>query len=744
MKFSLNTFNRWRKSLQTKATLAVLLTSAILVEVTSVVQYMYARAGIRKEVQHRAEAELRIKNLEIAKVMTAVETAAHSTVWVLEKSLGNPDEVNAVMLGMMKSNPDIEGCGMGFIADYYSSKGYWYEPYIDRLPDGSVTTLQIGSEKHDYFKAAWYAKPAETGECYWSEPYFDEAGGKKLMITYSSPVRNDKGQVVAVFGVDVSLDWLGKVLNANNIYPSSYNLIISRTGQLMACPVESLVMRRNLQEITSGMKDTTVRGVNRKMLDGQSGQATVIDDDGEKNYVFFAPIKSEDSKSNIRRLGWSMAVVCSDSEIYGGLRHMAFNLLLLMFLGMGLLAYIMFRSIRSAHQLRRVNSAKERIDNELAVAQRIQQAMLPKTFSVRDDLDVAAMLMPAREVGGDMYDYCLRDEKLFFCIGDVSGKGVPAAMIMAMAQSAFRMLAERESSPERIVSQMNNALAKDNDYSLFITLLVGVLDLPTGRLRYCNAGHKPPVLLSEKDGEIVAAEEKSEGQLPIGAMADWKYSMQEVDISLGTTIFLYTDGLTEAENHEHEQFGRLRMKNTMTIIEPAKLVAGFDEAVRQFADGTEQSDDLTMLAIRYMHGHNEALFRQELTLLNDVKNVSRLSEFVEQACEKIGLGASETMQVNLAMEEAVVNVMNYAYPDGQKGNVNVVAEANENRLKFIITDNGMPFDPTTKAEVDTTLGVEERSIGGLGIHLIRHYMDSMNYERIDNKNILTLRKRLTK
>lgn len=740
----------WRRSRHTKSTLAIIITAVVLVEVISAVQYWYASEGIRREVRHRAESELKAKNLEIEKVTETVEAVSHSTLWLIEKHIDNPAEVDELLRGTMSSNTQLKGCGMGFVPGYYASKGRWYEPYVNRLADGSLEILQIGCESHDYTKAEWYVNPVKTGKAYWSEPYYDDAGGKALMVTYSQPVRNAKGDIVAVFGVDVELDWLSSVINATRLYPSSFNIMVSRQGNLVACPVESLVMRRNLQEVTSRLKDTTVRSVNRQMLDGTSGEATIYNEKGEKNYVFFAPIDRDTTVSKGEQLGWSMAVVCSDREIYRGLRQVGFNLMLLMIAGMALLTYILFRTVRSQRRLSAVENEKERIASELGVAQRIQKAMLPKTFPPypeRKDLDIYALLRPAREVGGDFYDYFLRDEKLFFCIGDVSGKGVPAALVMAMAQSVFRMLVARESSPERIVMQMNETMARDNEYNIFITFFVGVLDLPTGRLRYCNAGHKAPVLVHNAQS-MENSMLPCDSNLPVGTMGGWDYVLQETVIEPDTTIFLYTDGLTEAEKASHEQFGRERMQKL--ICDMAKdgevtseaFIGRMDAAVRRFVGETEQSDDLTMLAIKFTHRHSDALLNESITLRNDVKEVPLLAEFVEKACEMANLDPSAVMLVNLAMEEAVVNVMNYAYPDGHQGNIDIVAEANDQRLKFIITDSGAPFDPTIYKEVDTTLSAEERNIGGLGIHLIRRYMDSMNYERVNGQNILTLRKRL--
>ena len=268
-----------------------------------------------------------------------------------------------------------------------------------------------------------------------------------------------------------------------------------------------------------------------------------------------------------------------------------------------------------------------------------------------------------------------------------------------------------------------------------------MLDLPTGRLRYANAGHDAPVLIDAGATRIGLLPVDS--NLPVGVMPGWKFSSQETTISVGTSIFLYTDGLTEAANSSHELFGEKRMLEAIKEnAEPHAFINHITQAVHAFVDGAEQSDDLTMLAIRYTRPQLDSTLQANITLTNDVQQVPQLAQFVEEVCEKTGLDMPTTMKLNLAIEEAVVNVMNYAYPKGTRGYVSVEAVANDERLKFIISDSGVPFDPTAKGEVDITLSAEERPIGGLGIHMVRQIMDSVNYERIDGKNILTLRKRL--
>jgi sigma-B regulation protein RsbU (phosphoserine phosphatase) len=349
----------------------------------------------------------------------------------------------------------------------------------------------------------------------------------------------------------------------------------------------------------------------------------------------------------------------------------------------------------------------------------------------------------ALEVGGDLYDYFIRDEKLFFCIGDVSGKGVPSSLVMAVVHSFFRSLSLHETNPARIMQIINETACEGNETNMFVTLFIGVLDLPTGRLRYCNAGHDAPLLINHGVRPLPV-----NPNLPVGLFDDVKYVQQNEQLQNGTTMFLYTDGLTEANNPSHKLFGLQRIiagiqqcMETGQTSPTALMDALYQQAV-QFADGAQQSDDLTMLAIHY-HRPEENIVLQETKLLtNDVKQVPELNQFIQSVAGKLNLDHSTSSQLMLAVEEAVVNVMSYAYPLGTQGDITVEAKATEQWLKFIITDQGKAFDPTQGGDADTTLSAEDRPIGGLGILLVQQLMDSINYERIDGNNVLTLKKNI--
>jgi sigma-B regulation protein RsbU (phosphoserine phosphatase) len=344
------------------------------------------------------------------------------------------------------------------------------------------------------------------------------------------------------------------------------------------------------------------------------------------------------------------------------------------------------------------------------------------------------MVDPAKEIGGDLYDFYVRHNKLFFCVGDVSGKGVPAALVMAMTRSLFRSVSSREERPDHILTQMNRDFAEQNTQMMFLTLFLGVLDCETGQLDYCNAGHNAPVIMTHGAWRMLEVLPN----LPLGIEPDCTFKSQHVKLHYGDVLFLYTDGLTEAENSMHEQFGDQRMLKTLTDAaanglmangySPRHLVETMKAGVETFVNGAEQSDDLTMLAIRYQI--------PALVMRNDIEQIPTLAEWLEG----LDIPAELKMPINLALEEAVSNVMLYAYPNNHG---QVFLEFNRtDRLVFTLTDNGIPFDPTKQKEADTTLSAEERPIGGLGIFLVRQIMDDMQYERVDGKNILTLYKKI--
>ena len=249
-------------------------------------------------------------------------------------------------------------------------------------------------------------------------------------------------------------------------------------------------------------------------------------------------------------------------------------------------------------ELKQVNAAKGRIEGELQAACNIQQSMLPKAYlpdAYSHCLDICGQLISAKDVGGDLYDFFVSNGKLFFCIGDVSGKGVPAALVMAMTLSQFRNVARYEGNIRQIIQSLNATRCEGNDTLMFVTFFAGVLDLETGLLQYCNAGHNKPFIMNGSISELPAKPD-----LPLGVSDDAVYAVREYTLQSDSTLFLYTDGLTEAMTARREQFGRERLQNTLRKGAGCReLIEEMTLAVRQFVGDAPQSDDLTMLAINW-------------------------------------------------------------------------------------------------------------------------------------------------
>ena len=518
-------------------------------------------------------------------------------------------------------------------------------------------------------------------------------------------------------------------INSRHLYPSSFIILLSEDGKPIITPDEQRVTKDETQYFVGLINDSTV--ARQKSI---RGHTTLIhfdtnDRDGTIIYAFM--------KGKPR---WQIAVVCYDDEVYASLMQLRVWLLLLMLLAFGILLFVIALFARNAKKLTIKTLEQERIGSELRIATEIQRQMLPRENSItRSDVDIHGLLVPARAVGGDLYDFLLRNEKLFFCIGDVSGKGVPSAMVMAVTHSLFRSASAHEHNPARMMQDINETCCEGNEANMFVTFFIGVLDLPTGKLRYCNAGHDKPILIT--DGQLLPEDRKP--NLPLGVFPDAKYEGHEFVIPAGSTLFLYTDGVTEAKNNQHKEFGIDRLNVALQAHyqeTPHTLLQSVTDEVNRFVEGAEQSDDLTILAIRYTPKAEKYLLSETLTLKNDAHQVDKLSRFVKEVLAKLNLQSKEISEIRLAVEEAVVNVMEYAYPAGTEGDITIDAKYDGQLIKFVISDSGVAFDPTEAANADTTLSAEDRPIGGLGILLVRKLMDIINYERMDGKNVLTLKK----
>lgn len=383
---------------------------------------------------------------------------------------------------------------------------------------------------------------------------------------------------------------------------------------------------------------------------------------------------------------------------------------------------------------------KSRMQSELEVATVIQRSLLPtidETYPGREELDVSAFMEAAKEVGGDFYDVFFTDAThIAFEIGDVSGKGVPAALFMATAKTILQSCIRDIPNLSEAVTVANNVLCARNEADMFVTLWVGVLDLTSGEMKYVCAGHNPPVLVSNSKASYL----KAKSGLVLAGMEGVKYRENSIKINSGDIICLYTDGVTEANNSAKELFGEERLLACFNDTEgktSEALLNIIKSSVDDFVADAPQFDDLTMLCIRF--SGNSGI--KKLTVDAKKENLETVINFVDSYLESAGCPMKAQMQIDLSVEEIFVNIASYAYSDeGGKADIFIYSENDEIVIKF--ADSGIKYNPLDKPDPDTSLSVEERQIGGLGIFLVKKNMDSVEYEYTDNQNILTVKKKI--
>ncbi|MBQ3711862.1 MAG: SpoIIE family protein phosphatase [Bacteroidales bacterium] len=713
-----------------RAGLMIIVVVVATLEATSILQYSFSRKGMQEEANKRAESQLEATQNKIMDIINQAEAAVRNSMWIAQWCLNVPDSLHRVAQRIVEDNPVVVGSTVAMVPGYLPRRPL-FSPYVFQSEGGELRFASLATPEYDYPSQEWFVKALEDESGYWSEPYVDTGGGDILMTTFSMPVKDANGVTAAVLTADISLDWLTDLVGNLTVYPNAFNMVLSREGKIMVCPVETLVMTKTVNELASQMDDSvSTRELNSSMLSGESGHVHVKYK-GANNYVYFAPVK---------RTGWSMSIVIPEDEIFSNLKRVGLMVTIFQVLGI-LMLILMFRSMfRHYEQNKKLNEKRERMEGDLQIASGIQMSMVPKVFPPfpeRHDLDMAADIVPAREVGGDLYDYFIRDEKLFFCIGDVSGKGVPASLVMAVTRTTFRNLSASEDSPGKIVRGMNESLCAMNESSMFVTFFCGVLDLASGTLRYCNAGHNPPLILTSSMQFLPV-----EANLPLGIMSGMEFKQQGISFRYDDALFLYTDGLTEAENANHMQFGEERMKNVLHGRKGAyEHLKNMEKEVAAFVGSAPQSDDLTMLFIHYLGGQADA-GNLRMMFHNDIKQVSQLESWLETVSRELECPESLIPSLNLALEEAVTNVILYAYPKGIYGPVELDALREGDSLKFVLSDSGKPFDPTARPDADIDASLEDRPIGGLGIHLVRSIMDTVSYEYRNGRNILTMTKNI--
>ena len=630
-----------RRKLSVRVSLWVVLFAAIIFLAALGFMFVQARDAVRQEAINRASQILNNTALRVTGILNRAEVASNMIEWLVMRHPDRPDSMFVYSEAALKKNPDFFNCSIAFEPYFFEKYGRYFSAYSKRNGD-SIRTMQGGSDSYQYFYMDWYLMPKLLDKMCWTEPYMDldvATNTKEMLTSYCNPIVDKEGKFLGVVNIGLSLSWLSNTISAVKPYPNSYSIMVGHGGTYFVHPDTTKLLNETLFTETLEREDTAKTALGHAMQRGEEGMRQ-LNVDGVDSYVFYKPLG---------QTGWSMAIVCPESDIFGGFDRLRRTVMTIVTVGLLLMLFFFIRIITSElrplrrlaqeaetiasgqfdtklpdfkrtdeigqlshsfgnmqnslvsyiEELKATTAQKASIESELNVASSIQMSMLPSVFPNREGLDMYASMTPAKEVGGDLYGYLLIDDSLYFCLGDVSGKGVPASLFMAQVTRLFRTLANQQMPPAEICTRMNDALSGDeNPTNMFVTMFIGLVDLKTGHLSFCNAGHNPPIIGGgESHGDFL----KMLTNFPIGVLPDLEFQGEEISSIKGRPLFIYTDGLNEAENMENDQFGDDHLLDILrnTHFDSARqVIETLAAEVEHHRGGADPNDDLTMMCLR--------------------------------------------------------------------------------------------------------------------------------------------------
>ena len=631
-----------RKSLSTRLSLLIVLFSASILVASLGFLFGMSSHAIRQEAISRASQSLESTALRVQGILDRVEVATANTEWLITRHLDGPDSMFVYSRRILENNPDLNGCSIAFEPNYFKSKGRWFSAYSIN-DHGTIHTTQEGNPHYEYFYMDWYQLCKLLDKPVWTEPFVDynpdDYYSREMITSYCKPIKDREGNYIGTMSVDLSLKWLSQTISAVKPYPNSYSIMIGRGGTFFVHPDTTKLLYQTIFTELLDHEDKDLEELGHAMQRGEEGMKQ-LKVNGEDCYVFYKPLGDT---------GWSTAIVCPESDIFGGFNRLKLSIILAVCCGLLLLLYVSIRIItrelkplsqlaRQAEtiaggnfnealpeisridevgqlshsfgnmqhslvnyieELKLTTAQKVSFESELKVASDIQMSMVPRIFPAfpnRSDIDLYAVMTPAKEVGGDLYDFFVQDEKLYFCVGDVSGKGIPASLFMAITRNMFRIIAQQGHTPVEIATQINSLLSKDNDKGMFVTMFIGKADLKTGKLDYCNCGHNAPIL----DGQFMKLEYDNQ---PLGLWEDDPFYGESIDDIRGRQLLIYTDGLNEAENQEKQLLGNdrlLELVSDIANLSSEEVINYLKEEVEKHRAGATPNDDLTLMCLRVL------------------------------------------------------------------------------------------------------------------------------------------------
>lgn len=723
-------------------------------------------------------------------------TSANKGKLVMQRGLANKSisyaslAYEAALLGNIKPLlSNIVGLNPNVVASAYlgttSGLLYSYDAYSQ---DGDPDT---GEFYYDYFNTEWYKQGIKSKKASFTDTYQD-AFGMGLVVTCVSPFYKADGSFGGVIGIDILLTDLNKHIIDVNLGSGSYAFLVSREGDIIASPDIKAddTKLKNIKDDDSKYKD-----VAKQFMSGK----TAFVKGSDNVYYAYAPISSSEltlvvsvpsslvtKQVDTLRNAINKSTALTEKKTDQLILNAIISFVAIFIVIIGIVIYLSRRFTRRLTEpllalkddasqissgnldhvakvfdddeigdlavtfnsmtanlrhyiadLTNITAEKERIGAELNVAAHIQESMLPcifPAFPERPEFDIYAKMAPAKEVGGDFYDFFLiDDDRLAIVMADVSGKGVPAALFMVIAKTLIKNAAQTGLPPHAVLEKVNQQLCENNEEDMFVTVWLGILEISTGRLAAANAGHEYPAL--KRHNQQFELYQDKHGFV-VGGIDSSRYREYELQLEPGDTLFLYTDGVTEATNSANELYGTDRLINALNDKEVygKELLTNVKRDIDAFVGEAPQFDDITMLSIKIKETDG-TMKKIKVKPTSDTTN--EVTAFVEDELTALEVPFKTISQINIAIDEIFSNIV--LYSKASYATVGVEAQVGVITLRF--ADNGLKYNPIAQADPNVKLSAEEREIGGLGIFMVKKLMDEVDYEYKDGLNILMLKKR---
>ncbi|MBQ9339671.1 MAG: SpoIIE family protein phosphatase [Paludibacteraceae bacterium] len=673
---------------------------AVFLVIAMTIQFVLSYRRNKEDIMERIDHKMEMAQKDVTSELYDMSDAVSEIASYLPQHAKDTTTQYELFSTVLWRFPDLYSCYFFYKPNHFPNQTRHVGIGLRRAGKDSIIHYRY-ENMSDYFEREWFkGAMLSDNNGYWSRTYRD-VDSDTLIFSYALKVYDEHdNNIIGVAGADYTLEWAQQLLLLTRPYEDAVCQLYNPDGTLIVQTGE--IDRHNMI-----VSEKTMSPANMKLVIG-----------------------------------------VPDYHLWDGMMRLSLITFIVLVIGILVAGLLIRRLWRDQAKYVRSETENRVMEKELRIASNIQKSILRigerdkvKAADKWSDIELQAALEPMREVGGDLYDFYRKDDDLYFIIGDVSGKSVTAAMFMAATVNLFRSAVRRLQSPKAIMEDINAVLSDNNPKMMFVTAFVGRLHIPTGEVLYCNAGHLPPIKVQSDDVQCTKHGARSAKEIalipniPLGYDGTFRFEEQGTMLYHNDTLVLYTDGITEARNEKREMLGMKRWKQIVEEnISPLNKVDMYAiaEAGLKFIGKAEQTDDMTLMTIR---------LTQEVQPLT-VRVENRLDQWpiLKNALHNYGLCAGlnkpTLKRLQLAVEEAVVNIVRYSQA------TEITLTARHSPLTITLTDNGTIFDPTAQKETDIVQNAEGRQIGGLGITLLRQIADELRYQRIEDKNELTIIKNL--